>query len=605
MLHSLKKYTKKLINKWTIAMSICLVSILSLFAMTKTYAYDYNSNTNQLVGNNLLQNATFEIKTNNGTDYTDLTYNNISLNLDNNNDINITLSSGTISIYEGQNLANYLYIYTNVNPIKNQTNNMLYTQFVVLIENSATYSHTFNLKVTPYLYAPLENIKYVTSNTGYGDTIASLNNYGIGSTIGSMFMTASYRKQIGGSTSNYTYCFGLDLPSIVNNYSFGSGTIKLKLLAFNNDYDIDYAFNNNQTFYPYSSIEDLQQRYNTLIDQYNSLEADYVGYILGHSHTNTEYNNLLIQLNTLQLQYDTYVATHSYTDTEYNTLNNQYQNLQTSYNSLLASYNDLESRFNEVIGESSSAMYFALNGATANLYTDVSGVKTLLASDTVSINENYMTFDNSCIPNINTYMNGYDSEDTTTYPNPYCYIEINLNMSINSSLLFTFDNTILDVDITLSSTISDVTNVYKRDSSLNAYQLSVNNDRLSFNKITYDGIYMPDYISIDFSLQIDGYSYSIGYNKGVESQQSRINGLTSSVNNMQSSINALRASNAQLQDSLNNTFGWKNLFFAMADTPFKTVSNVLGFELFGLNLFTAFIGMITVFAIIWLLKKFI
>ena len=106
--------------------------------------------------------------------------------------------------------------------------------------------------------------------------------------------------------------------------------------------------------------------------------------------------------------------------------------------------------------------------------------------------------------------------------------------------------------------------------------------------------------------------YNIGFDDGVNSMQMKYNILESDYNklvnennSLRNSINTLSNEVDNLQNALNNNFGFRNVFFALADTPFKTASNMLGFELFGVNLFNALIGFITVLACIWLLKKFL
>ena len=48
---------------------------------------------------------------------------------------------------------------------------------------------------------------------------------------------------------------------------------------------------------------------------------------------------------------------------------------------------------------------------------------------------------------------------------------------------------------------------------------------------------------------------------------------------------------------------FKDVFFTMADIPFYTVHNALGFEFFGVNLFRFFTGVLTALGIIWLIRK--
>lgn len=60
---------------------------------------------------------------------------------------------------------------------------------------------------------------------------------------------------------------------------------------------------------------------------------------------------------------------------------------------------------------------------------------------------------------------------------------------------------------------------------------------------------------------------------------------------------------SQMQEQLNSSGNFKNLFFTMADIPFKTVHSALGFEFWGVNLFRFFTGVLTALGIVWLIKK--
>lgn len=81
-------------------------------------------------------------------------------------------------------------------------------------------------------------------------------------------------------------------------------------------------------------------------------------------------------------------------------------------------------------------------------------------------------------------------------------------------------------------------------------------------------------------------------------QQDVITSLRYQINSLQQTINSLN-------EQVSNQYGWKSLFFAMADTPFKTVSNFLGFDVLGINLFNVLIGFITLLACLWVVKKII
>lgn len=61
--------------------------------------------------------------------------------------------------------------------------------------------------------------------------------------------------------------------------------------------------------------------------------------------------------------------------------------------------------------------------------------------------------------------------------------------------------------------------------------------------------------------------------------------------------------NKSLQEQVNDSIGWQSLFFSMADTPFKTISNALGFDVLGINLYNVLIGFLTLLAIMYCIKK--
>lgn len=113
----------------------------------------------------------------------------------------------------------------------------------------------------------------------------------------------------------------------------------------------------------------------------------------------------------------------------------------------------------------------------------------------------------------------------------------------------------------------------------------------AFNEVSWCpfGVYYSSYSP-------NGIVQEQSYEKGRES-------MAEDMNDLQNRNTALRKQNSELQNQLDETFGWKSMFFAMADTPFKTVYNMLGFDMFGVNLFIAFTGFITVLAMLWLIKR--
>lgn len=99
-------------------------------------------------------------------------------------------------------------------------------------------------------------------------------------------------------------------------------------------------------------------------------------------------------------------------------------------------------------------------------------------------------------------------------------------------------------------------------------------------------------------------SYSQGYVDGRNSANNIINNLQQENSTLQNVNSSLQAEISSLQSQLQNVNGsWQSVFFTMVDIPFLTMSNVLNFDLFGLNLYRALIGMLTILAIFFLFRK--
>lgn len=99
-------------------------------------------------------------------------------------------------------------------------------------------------------------------------------------------------------------------------------------------------------------------------------------------------------------------------------------------------------------------------------------------------------------------------------------------------------------------------------------------------------------------------NYNAGYQEGYNSRNEEIEQLNDDLESKERVIDFLNEENNVLTNQLNNVNGsWQSVFFSMVDIPFLTVSKTLGFELFGLNLYRAFIGILTVLAIFFVFRK--
>lgn len=198
--------------------------------------------------------------------------------------------------------------------------------------------------------------------------------------------------------------------------------------------------------------------------------------------------------------------------------------------------------------------------------------------------------------------NGFSTNDNTSY-----YVDISFTTPFNIKnlmLVATGTPTPLKVvvsDVEYSFTYTNIDNVGYMWSN-NIYT-KTSNVKFYFKGRTN--------ISNSFSIQINAYQtvlegYQQGYEAGRDSMTSTIESLQEQIDSLDLYNSYLSNDNLRLMEELNNTNGsWQALFFAMADTPFRTIGSALGFDLFGMNLFSAFIGILTVLAILFVFKKLI
>ena len=358
-----KKHCKKLI----IASSILTSCICGFFGFTKSYAYDYNNG--QLIGNNLLDN---EISI--GVYFSTDQINSVPFDYNNSN-ISITYTSNSVTLNYGDNFITpnqnfYIHLIFTRNNIPSGNK---YNGVVLFNSNNFHYGTNTNFK---YCFE-----RYNSNNVANGSTMgnySSGNLYSLNSTITTGVW--EWSNYISYNYSSDYIGFKFYQPSST---SF-KGSLTFKFFVFPNTFNTDYFINNNNTFVPYSSIEQLQ-------DEYNNLQERYSNYVLGHLYSNEMYNDLVSansslqqQLSALQLQYDIYVATHSHTDEEFNTLQQNYNNLNNTLSQLQQNYEDLQTRYDTLLSEYNK-IYYNQNHGFWNYINNVefysgeytSGLKTL------------------------------------------------------------------------------------------------------------------------------------------------------------------------------------------------------------------------------------
>lgn len=288
------------------------------------------------------------------------------------------------------------------------------------------------------------------------------------------------------------------------------------------------------------------------------------------------YNELLDDYDELQDNYDTL-------NDDYDELQDNYDTLNDNYTQLLDDYDELERNRLQLLS--------AFDGCNVQLFDNSNN---LIISETLSLpsGANYINFDN--LPNIKNYLSNYEN-------NTYFYLIFNLNYSINNSLLFTFNNSVLEVDITISSTLNTFvetkTNMFN---NANLYQLVINDNYNSFNKIKFDGIYTPDYWNnLNISITIDGASYQNGYRDGMhegEIYQDLYDDLFTRYRELQNQYDELLNNseftyddgyNDGFNDAINNEFsnsGLNTLFNAILSYPVNFIKEVFNFNFMGVNI---------------------
>jgi len=234
----------------------------------------------------------------------------------------------------------------------------------------------------------------------------------------------------------------------------------------------------------------------------------------------------------------------------------------------------------------------------------------------IPINYFNFTFNGSdTLSNSNTRITIYGNDDivvSTTFNNTNKFLSqylLNINPNLTHIIKFEFD-------------------IYANTSIIPQYNSSTGSN---MNNVSWDNIGLQNktwssYSSFcNFHIAFDNYygdsqwqaGFDEGYRQGLEAGdealresndylQNKVIDLSSQVDSLNSRVNQqteiITQLNNELQQSQNN---FKGLFFTFADIPFKTVSNALGFEFWGVNLFRFFVGIITALGIVWLIKKII
>ena len=165
-----------------------------------------------------------------------------------------------------------------------------------------------------------------------------------------------------------------------------------------------------------------------------------------------------------------------------------------------------------------SGMYDLFNGNTVYL---VRRDNTIITGEILHLSSDQRNITMSDLPNISYYLShNYDENNNN---NNYYKLRFDLNMQTSLALYYTFNNTNLLVEITCLNTYTGYNKTFDNfNNGVGYYGLVANTEENPYNRIIYDGIYLPDYTYLNISLDIDGYSYQQGYTDGYNSSRSDI-----------------------------------------------------------------------------------
>lgn len=314
-------------------------------------------------------------------------------------------------------------------------------------------------------------------------------------------------------------------------------------------------------------FDTLEESFNNLQDEYNSLESQANEWYLQKRYYENAYNELA---NTIDFG-NYYIDLVKYNTTD--TLSNNYTVLYTieDISDLIVSnsYLDVKALIRyvmvDLVGQVDASQ---INGFIIN------------SSVSMSINQYNMLFNAISSPNYYIglyYSNSNTSNQFVSYPlkvntdNGYDYY-------FNSYSLYDvlktqgFDN--LFSDFTYNKLAIHLTNASISSMTINNIKLNSEN------------------------------GYNTGYSKGLLDSANTIASLQDNVNTLEIQKESLNQRIDYLQRQLDNNLGWHSLFFSMADTPIKVVGGFLDYEILGINLFKALLGILTALAVIWLIKRF-
>lgn len=582
MKHKIKKNKLKIF----IALSLMITCIFGVMFATNTFAYesvntisdtltlyeeDFSSST-CLNRNTYLQDGYIDVRVNNNSGY--ITYVPFTIN-----DTN----------FVSQSYLNYCVI---INCIRINQNG-------VITDSTASFTNS--------LHPNVNNTGGTTYNTTYYNLITKNN---------IQYKTLIYNLgSVNTFTTNVNYNGHKAITLGFRGSSYQSSDTSWQGIRI---YNIDFI--KYEDIYTSKYIDDIETQYNQLLEDYNELEDNY-------TELNDNYTQLESNYNDLQDNYDNL-------ETNYEDLDNKLKNLYFNTNYGIWDFLAYEEVAIFEPNYSSTDEYYRYEGITNWVkYNDVLEMNKLNITNAIT---RYWSSTNTPPYTINC-----DSWAISMYfsvPNnvSYIYYEmpldvldlfIDTNISFNNIVPNENVNDYLAIDIRLSNYDNySYGNFIDLDISrdfLNQYGFKITKENLQQYFSQYDLNYYNNIMSITIgsnyklsttdkfniisSNAVIDRNYQLGFIDGQASMDNTIRGLKVQISDLNGTISQLQlvidTLNGQV-DTLTNGYDLNNLMWTIGSVPFESFKQIWNVNFFGVNLADFFLGFVTFFVALFVVKKF-
>lgn len=423
------------------------------------------------------------------------------------------------------------------------------------------------------------------------------------------------------ASSDYEYYFDSYFNNLLSDI-YLSNLNPLSQEYFTNNWVDETSFNDLSDDYQQLLLDnaDLQDRLSDLLTDYNVLQSSYESLNSSYNSLLSEFQNLQSQFEQLESNYNDLLPRYNQLLTNYNNLLVDYNQLESNYNTLNSSYQNLQILYDDLNNDFSkfnvSSLYYMFNGSTAKYFNNTSYDYLHLVNDTPLLSEvinfgsDYSFISSNAIPDITDLIinNGYDSGNRLL-DRSIVFLPLNNTYFVDSLTFSRIDkNQIRNIYLYFDD--DTMTNIFIEDSGdYNTKSINwFNTDNKYLVAIAFDVEPLFDIVSsitINSSSQIYQTGYDIGYADAESLFGSDYYSKLNQIEDLRIQLSQANATIQRLQDQINSdSLDLSKTFWTMADIPFLTVSKFLGFEILGVNFFGVFVGLLTLAAIFWLIRKF-